>query len=425
MNHNNLWKILHLNLNEGIPSLPSNSCQGLYIVFWWYNIPLGHCKIVSSELPISAIQLESLAVQTITPTVITYLNQDIKNSATQNDLLVFSTLKNLEVHLTKLYQLVSKHTEYSISIVVPTCNRPEQLKICLQSLQNLSQRPDEILVVDNYPSSDVTRQLIEQMPDIRYIAEPRPGASIARNTGVEYAKGDIIAFIDDDMTAHTDWLTKLQQNFAEPEVMAVTGLVLPGELVTEAQQIFEEYWSFNRGYNQVNFDSDFFAKTKTYGVPVWLMGGSGNMAIRRQTFDLLGGFDTRLGAGPQAAGCSEDSELFYRLLAKGLLCRYEPTAVAYHFHRSDMNNFKKQAFSYMRGHVAALLIQFEKYQHWGNIRRLLRILPKYYIELCLKGLLIGFEPRHSTLFAEIQGCFSGVSFYYKNKLKARSRIGTS
>ncbi|BAZ11713.1 family 2 glycosyl transferase [Calothrix sp. NIES-4071] len=413
----NGWKILHIHLNEGIyPLSLYPNYEGLYVVFWWYNIPLGDSKILATELPMSAIQVQNLAARRIIPAVSTYISQSGISSYRKEDVLEFSVLTNLEKPLRRIYQLQPKPTEYSISIIVPTCNRPERLATCLQSLQNLSQRPHEILVVDNYPSLDATRQLLEQMPDMRYIAEPQPGASIARNTGVEYATGDIVAFIDDDMTAHPDWLTKIQQNFAEPEVMAVTGLVLPGELATEAQLMFEEYWSFNKGFSRLNYDSEFIAKTKKHGIPVWVMGGSGNMAIRRQTFKLLGGFDTRLGAGPKAAGCSEDSELFYRLVSEGLLCRYEPTAVAYHFHRSDINSFKKQAFGYMRGHVAALLIQFEKYHHWGNIRRLLTTLPKFYTKLWLKGLLKGFQPRHTTLYAELAGCFSGVSFYFKNKL---------
>jgi cellulose synthase/poly-beta-1,6-N-acetylglucosamine synthase-like glycosyltransferase len=83
-------------------------------------------------------------------------------------------------------------------------------------------------------------QLVAQMPDIRYVQEPRPGLSVARNTGIRQSKGDIIAFTDDDVTVHPNWIARLQQSFPDPQVMAVTGLVLPAELETEAQFIFEK-----------------------------------------------------------------------------------------------------------------------------------------------------------------------------------------
>lgn len=420
------WKILHLALNENIPGLPAYSeCQGVYVVFWWHSIPLGDHWILATHLPMSATQLVNLALQTITETVSKLLFQqdykvplpELTNNFLQKELPDFHTLVSLNQPLSQLrtHLLQPVSDGKSVSVVVPTKDRPEQLARCLHSLQDLSQRPYEILVVDNALSSDATRQLVAQIPDIQYILEPQPGASKARNTGIDHATGDIIAFIDDDMTAHPDWIVRLQQSFQNPEVMAVTGLVLPGELETEAQFIFEKYWSFNRGYSPLNFGTQFFEQMKNRGVPVWLIGGSGNMAIRRNAFDMLGKFDERLGGGAKAAGCSEDSEFLYRLLAENLLCCYEPMAVAYHYHRKDMGSLKKQAYSYMRGHVAALLIQSANYKHWGNLRRLFLALPKYYTKLFLSGLIKGFKPRHSTLLVEILGCFSGVSFYLQNR----------
>src|SRR5438034_287760 len=77
------------------------------------------------------------------------------------------------------------------------------------------------------------------------------------------------------------------------------------------------------------------------GVPVWRIGCGANMAFRRAAFAKVGLFDTRLGAG--ASGCSEDSELWYRLLATGGVCHYEPSAVVYHYHRSDWSSLRRQA----------------------------------------------------------------------------------
>jgi len=121
-----------------------------------------------------------------------------------------------------------------------------------------------------------------------------------------------------------------------------------------------------------------------------------------------------------AAGCSGDSEMWYRILARGWKCLYQPTAVVYHYHRREMGDLHHQIYSYMRGHVAALLIQFEKHRHWGNVRRILVSLPWYYAALALKGAFNGFSGRKYTLPNEIRGCLSGIRFYLCNRRAAHS-----
>jgi GT2 family glycosyltransferase len=394
----------------------------IYAVFWWHGIPLGHQEILAAQLPMPATQLANMVLQTIVPAVgDRLLAQGFKQPLpviTPNparDIPVdFQALMVLEKPLKQLQERCSEPVNGSISVVVCTRNRPEELARCLRSLQNLSPVPQQIIVVDNAPNSDATRQIVAQFSGIQYVLEPRPGLSVARNTGICHSIGDIIAFTDDDVLVHPDWIGRLQPGFQDPRVMAVTGLMLPAELETEAQLIFHKGaggpgW----GYRTITFDPQFFADMKSRGVPVWRIGAGANMAFRRKAFDLVGYFDERLGAG--ASGCSEDSEFWYRILAEGWLCRYEPSAVIYHYHRRDMDSLKHQRCQYMRGHVAALLVQFAKYKHWGNIRRLLLALPRYYKQRFLQELKTGFQPRHSSLLAEIAGCLAGVKFYMDNR----------
>ncbi len=419
------WKVVHLELSKGIPKLPLEpNYEGLYVVFWWHSIPLGYQEILAAQLPMPATQLATLVLQTITPAVGSHLLAigfkgdlpvvSVNPSGDMNP--DFHDLTALEQPLDSLQKRWSQPAEGSVSVVVCTRNRPEQLARCLRSLQNLSQPPHEILVVDNAPSSDATRQLVAQIPEIKYVLEPRPGLSVARNTGIRHSTGDCIAFTDDDVLVHPDWITRLEQGFQDARVMAVTGLMLPAELETEAQLIFQRGsggpgW----GYRALTFDTQFFEQMKHRGVPVWRIGAGANMAFRRQAFDLVGYFDERLGAG--AAGCSEDSELWYRVLAEGWLCRYEPTSVVFHYHRSNLNSLKHQMYQYMRGHVVALLVQFARYKHWGNLRRLFVALPRYYSRWFLFGLFKGFKYFNRTLLAEVLGCFSGVKFYLQSNGK--------
>jgi GT2 family glycosyltransferase len=139
------------------------------------------------------------------------------------------------------------------------------------------------------------------------------------------------------------------------------------------------------------------------------------MAIRRAVFKQLGGFDERLGAG--RAGCSEDSELFYNAMFHGWHCRYEPRAVTFHFHRSHIDQMKTQLFFYMRGHVAALLIQYSKYKDIGNLLRLFINLPIVNLKNFIRGLAGDPAFRFPYLWAEISGCFSGLRFYMRNRGK--------
>ncbi len=150
------------------------------------------------------------------------------------------------------------------------------------------------------------------------------------------------------------------------------------------------------------------------GVPVWRIGAGANMAFRREVFSRIGLFDERLGAG--ASGCSEDSEFWYRMLAAGMSIAYEPRAVVWHSHRGDRQAFRSQMKQYMRGHVAALLVQFEKHRHFGNIRRLFRAIPCYYYGR-LKRMRL--KDDWSLFFGELLGCASGFVAYFHQTLPRR------
>jgi GT2 family glycosyltransferase len=178
----------------------------------------------------------------------------------------------------------------------------------------------------------------------------------------------------------------------------------------------ERLWSFNREFRRRTFDARYFARMRARGVPVWHVGAGANMAIRRHAFSRVGLFDERLGAG--AAGCSEDSELWYRVLADGWSCQYEPAAVVFHFHRPDLDGLRRQWHAYMRGHVAALLVQFSRHRHWGNLRRILLQLPVFYA-LWLRDAMRRDEPGERLLWrAAAAGALAGIAFYARHRRTA-------
>jgi len=106
-----------------------------------------------------------------------------------------------------------------------------------------------VLVVDNDPSDDRTARLSKGFP-VRYVLEPRRGLNWARTRGAEEASGEIVVFIDDDAISGNGWLDAILEPFANPEVAAVTGLVMPAELEYDAQEQFERYCGFARGFRR-------------------------------------------------------------------------------------------------------------------------------------------------------------------------------
>ena len=412
-------EIRHIDLSRRIEPLElADGHNGLLTVFWFGTMPLGQRLFDAGELPLPAPAIADIAAQTTAGVVGSYvLDADPPPSDGERlDRIIRATpLATLDL---ALEQRARRVVRLRASIIVPTRNRPDRLARCLASLDRTCSLIHETIVVDNGSVGDATREVVASSPGVAYVFEPRPGSSIARNTGARYATGDVLAFIDDDVVGHAGWPASLLAEFTDPEIACVTGLILPLELTTDAQLVFEQQMGFGRGFLPITYDEVFFAQTRRSGVPVWRLGGSGNMAIRRDVFLANGGFDERLGHGPNAAGCSEDSELWYRMLASGMKCRYAPAAVVYHEHRRGRASLRRQLYSYMRGHAAALLIQFEKHGDWGNIRRLAMHLPYTYGRRLLDQI-VRHPRRQPILLPEVAGVLAGIVFYVRCRLQKR------
>jgi glycosyltransferase involved in cell wall biosynthesis len=279
-------------------------------------------------------------------------------------------------------------------------------------LGKLSCVPEEIVVVDNASKDNSTKEVVEKFPGVKYIKEPRAGLDIARNTGILNSSFSIVAFVDDDVLVHPLWVYRTWETFQDSSIAAMTGLVIASKLDTEAQMIFERHWSFNRGYVDKVYNSDFFKKTLSQGPPVWEIGAGANMGFRKSIFEEVGLFDELLDVG--AAGCNGDSEMWFRILSHGHSIHYNPRAIVHHEHRKDMEGLKKQIFSYMRGYTTAALIQQQQHQDAGYKRKIFKEFPVYYLQLIKRGFP-KYPFRFQTLGAEITGVLSGLVFYYKNK----------
>lgn len=242
-----------------------------------------------------------------------------------------------------------------VTLAVCTRNRPEQLGRCLDSIAGLDYRAVEVLVVDNAPDDDAAEQICKERQRgpvaVRYVREPLPGLSRARNRALGEARHELIAFLDDDEVVDPHWLTALAEEFVQdPEVAAVTGLVLPADLSAMPQVRFEQWGghSKGRGFVRAKLDAEHQRTVQPAVYPRPTFGAGANMAFRSAALREIGGFDTGLGAGTPARG-GEDTLALSEVMLAGHTLVYTPQAVTWHFHRSGEDSLADQLDGYSIG----------------------------------------------------------------------------
>ncbi len=215
-----------------------------------------------------------------------------------------------------------------ITVILCTYNRCQSLAKALESAASLTvPEPDEweVVVVDNN-SSDQTRQVVQEFCQryprrFHYVFEAQQGKSYALNAGIREGRGDVLAFMDDDVTVEPTWLRNLTQSLHSTDWAGAGGRILPQRTFTPPRWLSLKERVLGP---LVLFDLGPEAGELTEA-PIGT-----NMAFRRETFEKNGGFRTDLGPRPGSEIRSEDSEFSKRLLAAGERLRYEPSAVVYH-----------------------------------------------------------------------------------------------
>jgi O-antigen biosynthesis protein len=296
--------------------------------------------------------------------------------------------------------------KFAVSIIVATYDRPGDLYTCLSHLsEQKSSRRIEIIVVDNNPESGLTPPVAAAFPDVILVQEPRKGLSYARNAGVIACTGDIVVMVDDDVATPLEWLEELLKPFVRTDVMIVTGNVLPMELDTPAQELFEA--------------------TTRRAVPTWKIGATANAAFRAAIFShpQIGLLDEALGAGTPT-GCSEDTYLFYKVLKAGYSIVYHPSAYVLHRHRSTISGLRRQIFNYSKGHVAYHLTTLFRERDSRALIRLLLELPRVHLLRMKQQILRRSAYPFSLTALEIAGNLAGPFALWRSRRRVR-RLGRS
>jgi glycosyltransferase involved in cell wall biosynthesis len=252
-------------------------------------------------------------------------------------------------------------TAAAVSLVICTRNRASQLEACLASIAKIRcERPWNTVIVDN-GSRDHTRAvanafLRDHSVPGRYVWEPAPGLSRARNAGINASDGDIVAFTDDDCYPAPDFLDRICEIFAEPRIGFIGGRILLHDP--------RDYpLTVNESLETVRFRGGSI-------VPCAAVQGA-NMAFRRAALVAVGGFDPALGAGTPFP--AEDWDAVARVCISGWDGGYFPAPTVSHHHGRTATDAARQlrTYHYASGAVYAKLLghsatRWPYGRHWAR-----------------------------------------------------------
>jgi glycosyltransferase involved in cell wall biosynthesis len=265
------------------------------------------------------------------------------------------------------------------TVVVATREHPELLERALESLVQLVYPDFEIIVVDNAPRTRATFDVVTRFGGatvpVHYLREDRPGLGVAHNRALPAARGDVIAFTDDDVVVDRYWLAELVAPFVDDErVAATTGLILPGELHTRAQVQLEAHGRYLKGFAPRRFDlAADRPDDPLFPFSAGVFGAGANMAFRADVLRRRHGFDPALGTGTRARGGDDLAAFFGVVMAKWVLA-YQPAAIVWHRHRRDGVSVRRQVHDYAVGLGAYLTSAVV--HHPTAVPALLRGLPR-------------------------------------------------
>ncbi len=221
-----------------------------------------------------------------------------------------------------------------LTVVVCSYNGATDLERGLPVLlDQVADHPDvEVVVVDNSSTDrtpELLRLLAQQSRSLRCVSEPTLGLSVARNTGWQVARGDVVAYLDDDAVVRPGWVEAVLQAFDDELTAGMAGRIelrwpysKPAWLPKELEAL---YAALDLG--------DDFHRLEPPEQP-W----GANMAIRRADLEAVGGFRTDLGRKGTSLACNEEMPTFQGLYARGRRIVYQPAAVVDHYVRANRVN---------------------------------------------------------------------------------------
>lgn len=268
-----------------------------------------------------------------------------------------------------------------VSVVVCSYNGARTIRDCFEGLLRLEYPNYEVIVVDD-GSTDQTASIAKEY-GFRVISTKNQGLSSARNTGLQAATGEIIAYIDDDAYPDPHWLTYLTRTLMNSTYGGLGGPNIAPQ-----------------GDGPI---ADCIANAPGGPVHVLLSDQEAehipgcNMAFRKASLEAVGGFD------PQFRVAGDDVDLCWRMQERGFVLGFSPAAVVWHHRRNSLRAYWKQQKGY--GKAEALLEKKwpEKYNSLGHLNWGGRVYGN--------GLAQSLGFRRSRIYQGVWGCAAFQSIY--------------
>lgn len=430
-------RVLDVELHDALPVVEPRGRvdaggQLTWLLVRLFGEPLGWCVLAVPAVGLGAAELTRTVVASWGGEVAVRLGPEAAESFARGrlsapELLAAARAATATPYL-RVHEAFLQHAP-RCAVAICTRDRPDDLRRCLDSLVTQDHPDFGVWVVDNDPTTPATRAVVEGFAgrlDIHYVPELRPGLSRARNTLLEQDLGaEVLAWLDDDTVADQRWLAELARAFdGRPEVSASSGPVVPGELDTPAQLMFEQFGgqTKGRGFSEWEFSpATREVQSPLYPLPVFGVGA--NMAFRVSVLRGLGGFDEALGAGTRSHG-SEDTRVFTEILRRGGTVRYLPTPLTRHYHRRDRAGLKKQMYGYGCGLTAfyTALVVDDPAVLWPLLRLAGRALREVSSTSSLRHSTMGTEFPPDLLAANRRGMIEGPGRYLQQRLVNRREL---
>lgn len=297
----------------------------------------------------------------------------------------------------------------TISIIVPVKNAAGTLRDLLDSLMKLDYEEGKLeIIVVHGDSTDGTRKIAEEYP-VTLVEEEGRGLNAARNTGVRYSRGEIIAFTDGDCVVPHNWAKCIAKNFHDPVVGFVGGPV--------------------EGYNKagllsVYMDETFFhakpgfrGRRETTDLKLLQFPAGCNMAFSRHALEKINFFDERIYYG------FDDLDPVEQLGSRGFRIVLDPEVLVWHQHRTSLWGLLKQHFNYGRG--GALLIIYKRASRLARWFTTYLFTSAFAIVLSVMMMAIGLMlehklPIHLISSSSLAAFVLVMTFYVKTAVRTRN-----
>ena len=228
-----------------------------------------------------------------------------------------------------------------LSVVIATYNRCSNLEDCIQSLLRMNEKPLEIIVVDS-SSTDNTSKLAKIYP-VRYVSIPEKNRQRARNIGLSQSKGDVVAFIDDDVVVDENWSTNILTSYTHSNIGGVGGRVIPyGAAASHFAKTKKNETGkiYADGLILGNFDVILPTSIEVDHLP------GCNMSFRKDPLLQVGGFDENF----MGNGFRDDTDVSLRIKRAGYKLVYQPKALVWHKFMGRIVD-EKWAYWYVRNSI--------------------------------------------------------------------------